>query len=320
MSPIGDDLRNRLRSFPSLVNCCTIDWFFPWPEDGLVAVADKFLSDLGLDTLTKAVVEQCMSFQVSARLLSERFQEELGRINYVTPTSYLELIGTLKALLNKKKEDVSSQRNRYVVGLDKILSCSEAVDVMKEELIALQPVLVVKTQEVEELIVVLDQEKAEAAIVKEKTAKEEAAASKEAAKTNELKASCEADLAEAIPALKAATEALRSLTKADITEMKGMKSPPKLVKLVMEGVCIMLEVAPEKKASEDGKGKVDDYWGPATKIMSDVNFMNRLLDFDKDKIPAAVIKKIKTYVVSCRVMCPADERIRKYYMFISDIV
>ena len=27
MSPIGDTFRNRLRKFPSLVNCCTIDWF-----------------------------------------------------------------------------------------------------------------------------------------------------------------------------------------------------------------------------------------------------------------------------------------------------
>lgn len=26
-SPIGDAFRNRLRKFPSLVNCCTIDWF-----------------------------------------------------------------------------------------------------------------------------------------------------------------------------------------------------------------------------------------------------------------------------------------------------
>ena len=25
-SPVGDSFRNRLRSFPSLVNCCTIDW------------------------------------------------------------------------------------------------------------------------------------------------------------------------------------------------------------------------------------------------------------------------------------------------------
>ena len=27
MSPIGDAFRTRLRKFPSLVNCCTIDWF-----------------------------------------------------------------------------------------------------------------------------------------------------------------------------------------------------------------------------------------------------------------------------------------------------
>lgn len=27
MSPIGDTFRSRLRKFPSLVNCCTIDWF-----------------------------------------------------------------------------------------------------------------------------------------------------------------------------------------------------------------------------------------------------------------------------------------------------
>ena len=27
MSPIGDAFRNRLRMFPSIINCCTIDWF-----------------------------------------------------------------------------------------------------------------------------------------------------------------------------------------------------------------------------------------------------------------------------------------------------
>lgn len=26
MSPVGDAFRNRLRNFPSLINCCTIDW------------------------------------------------------------------------------------------------------------------------------------------------------------------------------------------------------------------------------------------------------------------------------------------------------
>ena len=31
MSPIGDEIKRRLRMFPSLVNCCAIDWFLPWP-------------------------------------------------------------------------------------------------------------------------------------------------------------------------------------------------------------------------------------------------------------------------------------------------
>ncbi|CAG9093249.1 unnamed protein product [Plutella xylostella] len=26
LSPVGDQFRTRLRMFPSLVNCCTIDW------------------------------------------------------------------------------------------------------------------------------------------------------------------------------------------------------------------------------------------------------------------------------------------------------
>ncbi|MEQ2218273.1 hypothetical protein XENOCAPTIV_000822 [Xenoophorus captivus] len=41
MSPIGDAFRNRLRMFPSLINCCTIDWFHGWPSDALEMVAHK---------------------------------------------------------------------------------------------------------------------------------------------------------------------------------------------------------------------------------------------------------------------------------------
>lgn len=40
------------------------------------------------------------------------YLEELGRHNYVTPTSYLELISSFKGLLNKKQDEV---RNAVVV-------------------------------------------------------------------------------------------------------------------------------------------------------------------------------------------------------------
>lgn len=35
--------------FPSLVNCCTIDWFQDWPQDALLWLARKFLNTIEMD-------------------------------------------------------------------------------------------------------------------------------------------------------------------------------------------------------------------------------------------------------------------------------
>ena len=48
-------------------------------------------------------ITMCKHFHTSTRLLSERFALELERYNYVTPTSYLELISTFKTLLDRKR-------------------------------------------------------------------------------------------------------------------------------------------------------------------------------------------------------------------------
>ena len=74
MSPIGDSFRNRLRMFPSLINCCTIDWFTEWPEDALDKVATKFLEDTDMeDEMRERCVVMCKYFHESVRKLSIRF-------------------------------------------------------------------------------------------------------------------------------------------------------------------------------------------------------------------------------------------------------
>ena len=50
MSPMGPAFRNRLRMFPSLVNCCTIDWFTEWPEEALLGVAKSSFANLLVDS------------------------------------------------------------------------------------------------------------------------------------------------------------------------------------------------------------------------------------------------------------------------------
>ena len=59
--------------------------------------------------------------------------------------------------------------------------------------------------------------------------------------------------------LEAALKALDTLTKNDVTEVKGMKSPPSGVKLVLEAVCILKGIKPARVKDPSGK-MVEDYW------------------------------------------------------------
>jgi dynein heavy chain len=63
-----------------------------------------------------AVVDMCMLFHQNVRGLAARFQRELQRNVYVTPTSYLELITTYQTLLASKRQEVHTKLRRYEVG------------------------------------------------------------------------------------------------------------------------------------------------------------------------------------------------------------
>ncbi|CAL1529523.1 unnamed protein product, partial [Lymnaea stagnalis] len=76
----------------------------------------------------------CKHFHQSTQHLSERFLNQLGRHNYVTPTSYLELINTFKNLLQNNRDQVMTQKMRYVIGLEKLASAASQVSVMQQEL------------------------------------------------------------------------------------------------------------------------------------------------------------------------------------------
>ncbi|KAM5227717.1 LOW QUALITY PROTEIN: dynein axonemal heavy chain 3 [Ctenodactylus gundi] len=306
MSPIGDAFRNRLRMFPSLINCCTIDWFQSWPTDALELVANKFLEDVELDdSIRTEVVSMCKYFQESVKNLSVDYYNTLRRHNYVTPTSYLELILTFKTLLNTKRLEVDMMRNRYLTGLQKLDFAasqlavalplfSPCVAVMQVELTALQPQLIHTSEETAKMMVKIEEETREADAKKLLVQADEKEANAAAAIAHGIKDECEGDLAEAMPALEAALAALDTLNPADISLVKSMQNPPGPVKLVMESICVMKGQKPERKPDPSGSGKmIEDYWGVSKKILGDLKFLESLKTYDKDNIPALVMKRIR---------------------------
>ncbi|XP_061839883.1 dynein axonemal heavy chain 6 isoform X3 [Nerophis lumbriciformis] len=284
MSPVGDAFRSRCRMFPSLVNCCTIDWFVEWPREALLSVSQAFFQnvDFGTEELKMSFSDLCVETHVSVSTMAERFYLELRRRYYTTPTSYLELINLYLSMLDDKRNLLILARDRVKSGLTKLLETNELVAKMKVDLSALEPLLKQKNIDVDALMEKLsvDQESADETrrVVKE----EEAMAKVKAEDTQAIADDCQRDLNEALPALEGANQALNSLDKADISELKVFTKPPDLVMTVMEAICILLNY------------KAD--WASAKKLLGDSNFTRYLVEYDKDNIKPQVLAKLQKYM------------------------
>ncbi len=114
MSPVGGQLRVRMRMFPSLVNCTTIDWLNPWPEEALLTVARLNLESLEFDGLTPELRESlalcCVHTHQSVERACEKFFDNLRRKIYITPKSYIDLLAAYKTLLKRKHEELSNAK------------------------------------------------------------------------------------------------------------------------------------------------------------------------------------------------------------------
>jgi dynein heavy chain len=86
MSPVGEGFRSRCLRFPALVNCCTIDWFFDWPEEALLAVSHIFLDDRELSgdpDLNTNIAKMSVDVHVSVTRASRVFFSVRAFLYYV---------------------------------------------------------------------------------------------------------------------------------------------------------------------------------------------------------------------------------------------
>lgn len=309
MSPLGSSFRDRIRMFPSLVNCCTIDWFSEWPAEALQSVAARALASAdfqlsgGAETESSvdasAVVSLFQTIHQQVERESARFYEALRRYNYVTPTSYLELLYTFKSVLLLKRDEVQSKRSRLQNGVDKITATKAQVAGMQDQLVALKPQLEQTQIEVEEMMKQITLDKKDADETKAVVEKEEQIANKKAADTKAIADDAQRDLDEALPALDAAVQCLNKLKKSDIDEVKALKNPPHGVKLTMEAACIIFGIKPVMKTDPDKAGqKVKDYWESAQKTIlgNAKKLMEDMLKFDKDNIGDKIIQELDRYI------------------------
>lgn len=289
-SPVGSVLRVRARKFPAIVNCTQIDWFHEWPTNALESVSKRFLSEVEVlpVTLTDSVSIFMSYCHQTVNKMSATYMLNEKRYNYTTPKSFLELIALFAKLLTHKNEDFKERIDRLENGLVKLSQCSVQAEVLKKDLVVQEKELKIKNDAADILI-------AEVTAENERVQKSKNEATEKAKKVTIMKEAItaekklnEEELRRAKPALDRAAEALNTLNRNNLTELKSFGSPPEIVVKVCGAVLVLFS-----------KGKIpkDRSWKASKLMMAKVDdFLNGLLNFDKDNIPTEVIREVKIYL------------------------
>ncbi|XP_069786102.1 dynein axonemal heavy chain 17-like isoform X3 [Narcine bancroftii] len=287
-SPVGSVLRVRARKFPALVNCTSINWFHEWPEDALISVSKRFLANTeGIEVEVKNSISQFMAFvHKSVQEISAVYLATERRYNYTTPKTFLEQIKLYQNLLSSKRKDLIAKMDRLENGLAKLHSTASQVNDLKSKLAIQEVELQQKNEDADKLIKVVGQQTE--IVTKNKRIADEEEKKVQIINENvrEKQHACEEDLAKAEPALIAAQEALNTLNKSNLTELKSFGSPPDAVVLVTGAVMILL--------APSGKVPKDRSWKAAKVMMGKVDgFLDTLINYDKERIPETSLKAFR---------------------------
>jgi dynein heavy chain, axonemal len=324
MSPMSGVFRDRLRMFPALVNCTTIDWFSEWPQAALLAVAQATLNDNANPqqprSPTMEKLDRLMVYlQASVKEAAEQLYEQHHRRTHVTPTSYLAVLALFNTTAQQLRRDLQASAQRYRNGLEKLASANTTIGQLQQQILEMQPGLTAAAAQVAAQKKSLAAEQKDADALKEAQSKEEAVAKALMEEAESIRRECEEGLQQALPALEAAEDALQTLSAKDIQEIKTFTTPPCNVEKTMNAVLLLL-------GEKEG-------WASAKMCLGKMDFIARLTGYPRDSIAPACIRKLTSFIqdpefvpdviektsLPCRSMCMWVHAMYKYYFVAKEI-
>lgn len=292
MSPVGDALRVRCRMFPSLVDCCTLDWFAAWPREALISVSQKMLFGIQIngEEIRRSLSLMCPEVHLSAKSKADQFEAELKRRIYTTPKSFLDMINLFTTSLTERQDILESNKRRLSTGLKRLSETNVLVAQLRTLLTKLQPELERQSAETAVALIAVeaDSNKADeqALLVEAETLE----VKRQEAEISVIASEAQAELDKVEPEMKMAEVAVQKISedKDAMNTMKSFANPPPIVKTVMEAVAVLLG---------DHKGEKEFEWKQAKTLMGDLNtFIKRMVELDKDNLPEQRLVKLRKII------------------------
>ncbi|KAI8434184.1 hypothetical protein MSG28_012298 [Choristoneura fumiferana] len=251
MNPSSEGLKDRAATSPALFNRCVLNWFGDWSDGALFQVGKEFTTRMDLDS--------------AEYVPPELFPAACGEVG-ARPAHRTAVVNACVY-----RADLEEQQLHLNVGLGKIAETVEQVEEMQKSLAVKSQELQAKNEAANAKLrqMVKDQQEAE----KKKVESQEIQVALEK-QTKEIEAKRRdvmADLAQVEPAVIEAQNAVRSIKKQQLVEVRSMANPPSVVKMALESICTLL-------------GEKGDTWkGIRSAVMKD-NFISTIVNFETENI------------------------------------
>ncbi|XP_040576126.1 dynein heavy chain, cytoplasmic [Lepeophtheirus salmonis] len=307
MNPSSDGLKDRASTSPALFNRCVLNWFGDWSNTALYQVGKEFtlkidleksnwvapnqfpIAVLDVEDVTSshrtAVNNAMVYIHQTLHATNQKVAKRGGRTMAITPRHFLDFINHFVKLYGEKRAALEEEQLHLNVGLSKIAETVEQVEEMQKSLAVKSAELQTKNEAANAKLkqMVKDQQEAE----KQKSQSQEIQKVLElqkvaiAEKTSEVMI----DLEKVEPAVIDAQQAVKSIKKQHLVEVRSMSNPPAIVKLALESICLLL-------------GEYTTEWKGIRSVTMKDNFIPTIVNFNTDDITDDVREKMKIKYLS----------------------
>ncbi|KAJ3613107.1 hypothetical protein NHX12_019361, partial [Muraenolepis orangiensis] len=306
MNPSSEGLKDRAATSPALFNRCVLNWFGDWSTEALYQVGKEFTCKMDLEkpnykvpdympiiydkmpqppTHREAIVNGCVFVHQTLHQANNRLSKRGGRTMAITPRHYLDFISHYANLFNEKRSELEEQQMHLNVGLRKIKETVDQVEELRRDLRIKSQELEVKNAAANDKLkkMVKDQQEAEKKKVVSQEIQESVYKQQEVIKDKQL--SVTEDLDQVEPAVIEAQNAVKSIKKQHLVEVRSMANPPAAVKVALESICLLL-----------GESTTD--WKQIRSIIMRENFIPTIINFSADDISDSIREKMKKNYMS----------------------
>jgi len=228
-----------------------------------------------------AVVNVFVQIHESLHQANYRLQKKGQHTASITPRHYLDFISHFVKLYNEKRSELEEQRVHLNKGLSKIEETVIQVEELQKSLAVKRADLEKKKNEANIMLRQMINEQQEAEKKKVVSQELQVILNKQLEEIDKKKASVMDDLSKVEPAVTEAQNAVKSIKKQYLVELKAMVNPPAAVKLGLESICLILN-----QESSD--------WKVIRSIIVKENFISTIINFQTDNITHTIKEKMKT--------------------------